>query len=129
MLISVPYIRNLIFKIPPDTYLQNKYIFFGIGWSIIILAVQNSKYIINILNKAKMLIYIGKISFPLYLVHYIILSIISAETNIFIKFILVFLISFIISIIINKFIELPMIKLSKKINKKIDGKEKENGKI
>lgn len=122
MIISVPYFRNLLFKIPPDSYLQNKYIFFGIGWSIIILAIQNSKYIINVLNKAKIFIYIGKISFPLYLVHYIILSKISVEANILVKFVLVFLISFIISIIMNKLIELPMIKFAKQINKKIDNK-------
>ena len=129
MLISVPYIRNIIFKIPPDNYLQNKYLFFGLGWSIIILAIQNSKYIVNILNKSKVLIYVGKISFPLYLVHYIVLSKISSDTNIIVKFIIVFLISFIISIIMNKLIEQPMIKLSKKINSRIERKEKQNGKF
>ena len=127
MLISVPYIRNIIFGIPPDDYLSNKYLFFGLGWSIIILAIQNSKYIINILNKSKALIYVGKISFPLYLVHYIVLSKISSDTNIIVKFIIVFLISFIISIIMNKLIEQPMIKLSKKINSRIERKEKQNG--
>ena len=127
MLISVPYIRNIIFKIPPDYYLSNKYLFFGLGWSIIILAIQNSKYIINILNKSKALIYVGKISFPLYLVHYIVLSKISSDTNIIVKFIIVFLISFIISIIMNKLIEQPMIKLSKKINSRIERKEKQKG--
>lgn len=129
MLISVPYIRNIIFGIPPDDYLSNKYLFFGLGWSIIILAIQNSKYIINILNKSKVLIYIGKISFPLYLVHYIVLSKISSDTNIIAKFIIVFLISFTISIIMNKLIEQPMIKLSKKINSRIERKEKQNGKF
>ena len=125
MLISVPYVRNIIFRIPPDDYLGNKYLYFGLGWSIIILAIQNSKYIINILNKSKVLIYIIKIIFPLYLVLYILLSKISSDTNIIVKFIIVFLVSFIISIIMNKLIEQPMIKLSKKINSRIERKEKQ----
>ena len=118
MLFSVPYFRNLIFKIEPDRYLQNKYIFFGLGWSLIILSAQNSKYIINYLNKSKVLLWIGKISFPLYLIHYIVLNKISVD-NVFIKSILVLVISILLAIIMNKLIEQPAIKLAKKINNKL----------
>lgn len=115
MLISVPYFKSLIFNINPDNYLQNKYLYFAIGWSIIIVSIQNSKYIIKYLNNTKIFMFLGNISFPLYLIHFIVLSKLNMMNNLILKSILVFVISIILSIGMNKLIETPIIKLSKKI--------------
>lgn len=72
-LLATPYIRQLIFSIPADRYLQNKYLYFSIGWAIIIFCCQYSLIVKKVLEGSKILKYIGNISFPLYLVHYIIL--------------------------------------------------------
>ena len=114
MLFSTPYFRQILFNIKPDSYLQNKYLYFGIGWCIILVSIQNSKYIIKYLNKSKTLIKLGNISFPLYLVHYIILNLLTID-NILLYFLSVFVISIFLSVILNKFIEIPMIKISKNI--------------
>lgn len=122
MLISTPYFRNLIFKIEPTRYLMNKYLYFGLAWCIVILSIQNSKYVIKFLNNSKFLIFCGNISFPLYLVHFVLLDKIKVESLI-LNSILVVVISFILAILINKFIEKPMIKVSKVINKKLFERE------
>ena len=124
MILSIPYVRNLIFKIEPDGYLLNKYLFFGLAWSIIILAIQNSKYIINYFNQSKILIYIGKISFSFYLIHFIVLNKIKID-NALINSLLIFIISMIAAIIMNQLVEQPMIKLAKRINKKLEKEKKE----
>ena len=122
-IVSIPYVRNLIFKIEPDGYLLNKYLFFGLAWSIVILAIQNSKYIINYFNQSKILIYIGKISFSLYLIHFIVLNKIKVD-NVLVNSLLIFIISMIIAIIMNQLVEQPMIKLARKINQKIEKEKK-----
>ncbi len=130
MIVSIPYVRNLIFKIEPDGYLLNKYLFFGLAWSIVILAIQNSKYIIHYFNQSKILIYIGKISFSLYLIHFIVLNKIKGD-NVLVNSLLIFIISIIVAIIMNQLVEQPMIKLARKINKRLEKEKKEenNGKI
>lgn len=130
MTLSIPYVRNLIFKIEPDSYLLNKYLYFGLAWSIVILAIQNSKYVIDYLNQSKILIYIEKISFSLYLIHFIVLNKIKGN-NVWINSLLIFIISMVIAIIMNQLVEQPMIRLAKRINKKLrkEKKEEDNGKI
>lgn len=117
MLCSIPYVRKIIFGIEPDSYLQNKYLYFGLAWSIVLLAIQNSKYIITFLNHSKFLFWIGNISFPIYLIHYIVLVKLQI-TNILISPLVIILISLIGAVLMNKLVEQPMIKLSKKINNK-----------
>ena len=126
MICSVPYVRNILFNIKPDGYLQNKYLFFGLAWSIIILSVFNSKYLYDFFTNSKILKYIGNISFPIYLVHYILLGKLRIR-GLLLKAIVVVVISILLAVILNNFIEQPMIKLSKKINKKF--LEENDGKI
>lgn len=126
MICSVPYMRNLLFNIKPDRYLQNKYLFFGLAWSIIILGIFNSKYLYDIFTNSKILKKIGEISFPIYLVHYILLNKLRLSQPI-LRALAVVVISILLAVILNKLIEQPMIKLSKKINNKF--LEEKNGKI
>lgn len=115
VLCATPYFRKIIFHIEPDSYLQNKFLYFGVAWSIVILAIQNSKYIVSYLNRSKLLLSLGNISFPLYLVHYIVLNKLKIE-NIAMNALAVIFISIVLAYIIHKLIEQPMIRLCKKIN-------------
>lgn len=118
MICSVPYVRKIIFNIEPDRYLQNKFLYFGLAWSMIILLIQNSKYIIKLLNDSKILYWFGNISFSLYLVHFIVLNQFNFTNNILVNSIFVFIVSVVIAAIMNKWIEQPGIKIAKKINSK-----------
>lgn len=115
MICSVPYVRKIIFNIEPDRYLQNKYLYFGLAWSMIILLIQNSKYIIKLLNGSKILYWFGNISFSLYLVHFIVLNQFNFTNNILVNSIFVFIVSVVIAAIMNRWIEQPGIKISKKL--------------
>lgn len=119
MILSIPFFRKLIFNIEPDGYLQNKFLFFGLIWSVSVIAIQNSKFIKDYLNKSKIFIKLGNISFPIYLVHYILIAKIKFSSQL-LNIAIVITLSIILSVILNKLIEGPMIKMSKKIIKKID---------
>lgn len=118
--LAIPGVRYLLFNIEPSTYLQNKYIFIGIGWSLFLIFLQNGKYIKNFFESNKFLMWIGKLSFPIYLIHYIVLNKISFYTdNLLIKLVLTMAITILISVVMNKIIEEPMIKIGRKVNKLI----------
>lgn len=127
MLCATPYFRKLIFGLEPDAYLQNKFLYFGIVWSIVILAIQNSKYSIHFLNRSKFLLWIGNISFPLYLIHFVVLDHLKLE-NVLVNSFAIFGSSVILAAIMHYFLEQPMIKVARKINDKFLRRE-ENGKI
>lgn len=132
IILSTPYFRKLFFGLEPEYYLSNKYIYFGIAWSILIISIQNSRYIKKYLNNSKILLAVGNISFPLYLVHYIVLqyifTIASNINSLKLKLLIVIIISIMISILIHLLIEKPSIKLSKTIINKISNiKEKKEG--
>ena len=71
----VPGVRELIFAIPADGYLQNKLVFMTGLWSGIILCIRRSKYLFGLLNRKNFFSFFSKYGYSMYLVHYLILNI------------------------------------------------------
>lgn len=116
IIISTPGVRYLIFGIAPDGYLQNKYLFMGIAWSVFFLCVAFSKKSKIFFGNSKFLSWIGKISFPFYLVHYIVLQYLNTFIgNVWVRGFCTFIISAVIAWILNQFVENPMIKYGRKV--------------
>lgn len=101
-----PFMKKLIWRIEPSAWLQNKYLLLGLLWCMVIVLIEIGAKGKQILNKCSILIKIGSISYPMYLIHYIILLKIVCYTNKFwIISIFTFVISFILSEMIHYFIE------------------------
>ncbi len=73
MVLCTPLLRWKIWGISPGNFLQNKYLLIGGLWCVIILAVSWGKYVCILLEKCRILQFIGKISYPVYIIHYIVL--------------------------------------------------------
>lgn len=73
IVLLTPKVRELIWAISPSGWLQNKYIPFAILWAIIILEILNNQKIGEFLSECKPLRFMGKISFEVYLIHYLVL--------------------------------------------------------
>lgn len=116
----VPGVRELLFKIKPDGYLQNKYIFISILWLGVLITLFCSKYGKKLLSSCKWLICIGKNSYSIYLIHYIVLQYAREMIeNSLIRTMVVLVLSLIVAIVIEQFIEQPMIMIGKKIERGI----------
>lgn len=72
LLVKVPIIREILFSIPMDDSLINKYLQFGAVAGALVFCVLNGNIIRKVLCKTKILSYVGRHSFTIYLVHYII---------------------------------------------------------
>lgn len=86
MLIFTPAGRFVFFHQPPSGWLQNKYLLIGSLWGIALWGISASRdgkrySIKNMLSKSKLLGFISKISFEIYLVHYIILLVLHQYTQ------------------------------------------------
>ncbi len=116
LIIAIPIVRFYIFGIAPNGYLQNKYLFVSFVWaSVIIAIIYNNKW-----KKAfelnRIFIWIGEISYPLYLTHYLILIKISEfELPFIIKVIIVVGSSILLSLFLHYTIEMPFVNIGKKI--------------
>lgn len=73
-ILRVPIIRQCLFGIPMDASLINRYLEFGVIAAILFFCVLNSNLINRFFKWTKPLSYIGKRSYSVYLVHYIIFS-------------------------------------------------------
>lgn len=94
ILVCTPIFQKLIWNIAPSGWLQNKYLLMGVLWSIIVFCLLFSKKIRLIMENSKILNWIGKISYELYLIHYIILlKIVPIFQNTFIRGVIVVLLS------------------------------------
>ena len=103
IVLLTPYMRELIWGMEPTRWLQNKYLFFGILWSVIVLGVLLDESIRNGLENNKFLKFIGKISYEMYLIHFILLwKLIPYEPNLLWMGIMVGGGSVLISLCINK---------------------------
>ena len=106
----------MIWKIEPDGYLQNKYLFIGTIWSIMIICIANSRYIHSVLEEAKILPWIGKISYSIYLIHFVVLQCICRYTeNTYVKFAIVIGLSIILAAMAERFVERNAIRIGKSI--------------
>ena len=103
---------------------------FLIGWHLPVLCVSITCILILIILTSKDTImdkflgnkfftFIGKISFTMYLFHWQFLSLKESSSIPVLNFLLIYFVSICVSMVINKYVEIPCIKLSKKIKEKI----------
>ncbi len=71
--IMTPPVRKVLFGREASDWLQNKYLPIGLLWSIFLTGIICSRYIKTLLSKSRFLCFVGKISYELYLFHYIVL--------------------------------------------------------
>lgn len=110
----IPYLREKIWGIAPSGWLQNKYLLYGILWSIIILCITFSRYMKRLLTKSKVLSYIGKISFSIYLIHFpLLVELNKRYTNTWKNGLITVVVSIILAILINKLLEEPLERVRK----------------
>ena len=120
MVFSIPGIRERVFGIQPDKYLQNKYLYISIIWIIILLCIKKSVYLRLALERIRVLQFIGKISYSIYLIHYIVLSYANLYIkNSWIKSVVVIVISIALAALSERFIERNAIKAGDLLASKI----------
>ncbi len=73
-----PWGRQLLWDKQPSSYLQNKYLLIGGIWCAIILSMLCGTFWKNILSNSRFLQWVGDLSYPLYLIHYLVLVKINA---------------------------------------------------
>ena len=109
---AIPGVRNFIFGIAPDGYLQNKYIFMGIAWAIFLHSFARSKILLHYFDKCNLFKKIGEISYPLYLIHYlVIVKLCQLTNNNLLRLIGTIVMSLILAWLMNKYVEKPFTKL------------------
>ncbi|ETP72206.1 putative acyltransferase [Lachnospiraceae bacterium JC7] len=114
--LMVPGIRYLIFGIPVSRYLSDKYLYLSLLWMIFLFSLDRSEYIRPLLEKSRILPFFGKISYSLYLVHYIVIQHLgSFMEDQKLKSLMALIISLILSVILERTVERPVMKLSKKL--------------
>lgn len=106
IILPTPIIRLLIWGLEPSGYLQNKYLYMGIAWCLIIIGVVKGKYISVVLEKCTVLHIVGRISFWVYILHYIILHYFANRLEWFSNACLTFILSIAISILLDRVEEL-----------------------
>ena len=110
----IPGIRYIIFGIPVSRYLADKYLYLSLLWIIFLFSVDRSLYIRCLLEKSRILPFFGKISYSLYLVHYIVIQHLgSVMENQKAKSIVALVISLMAALFLESMIERPVIRLSK----------------
>lgn len=70
----VPGIRELLFGIEPDRYLQNKIIFMSMGWGMFLFLAPRTKWLIEVLNTGNILARISAVGYEIYLIHYLLIQ-------------------------------------------------------
>ena len=104
-MIETPLFREILFNKEPSPFLQNKYLFTGGIWTIIVFSMFRTKYISKCITDnliGKILSFTGKISYEIYLVHAFVLGYLAKYNLDFMVFIILGLvISIMISYIIN----------------------------
>ncbi len=96
MFMMTPLARKLIWNIEPSPWLQNKYIYFGIMWSLFIWCIKYGKATDEILKNIRPLRFVGSISYEVYLIHFIIIDVICRYVS---NTLMMGFVSFVISII------------------------------
>lgn len=112
----IPYMRELLFGFEPSNWLQNKYLLFGILWSILVLSITLGKYIKKVFTKTILLQFIGKISYELYLFHFVILiMLMSRVQNTWINGFITIVCSTVLSIIVYYLLDKPIQKIKRNL--------------
>lgn len=78
MVITSPYIRLKLFGIPPDSYLLNKYVYFSVGCAVVTVFLSHGDGFSGAVMKSYPLRILGRWSYPVYLVHWLIIMKVAA---------------------------------------------------
>lgn len=109
ILLFTPWMREKLWGMEPSRYLQNKYLLIGGLWCLIILSISQGEYIRALLEKCTILQGIGKISYSIYIFHYIILQWLNGKNMSWgINVIVTISLSILISLIIRYGVEEPL---------------------
>ncbi len=112
--LMVPGVRYAVFGIPVSRYLSDKYLYLSLLWMIFLISLDRSRYMRPLLEKSRILPFFGKISYSLYLVHYIVIQHLGLfMENQKLKSAMAFIISLILSIVLEMTVERPVMRLSK----------------
>lgn len=114
--LMTPAARYMIWGIDPSSFLQNKYIYIGAIWSVTIAAMFVGSGWKKLLNRCGILQWVGEISYPVYLIHYPIITVIFRFAWIYrVKCIVVFCVTIVVAALIHKTVEVPSQKLGRKL--------------
>lgn len=102
IVLLTPKMREIIWNMQPSGWLQNKYLIFAILWSAIILGVMQNVELSSSLSECRILGFIGKISYEVYLIHYLVIwKVVQYTTDTIIVAIIATTISILFATIIN----------------------------
>lgn len=114
----IPYMRETLLGIEPSNWLQNKYLIYGGLWSIIVLCISFGKVGKVILTKTKLLQFVGKISFELYLFHYPLLFMLAGKLQkTWMNGIVTIISSTLLAIVVHFLVEKPMQKINDRLKR------------
>ncbi|MBD8091742.1 acyltransferase [Pseudomonas fluorescens] len=70
MVLSSPYMRNIILDMPMDKWLQNKFIYLSLLWGVFVVALADGKGWMGAILQSRIMKKFGAWSFSIYLVHW-----------------------------------------------------------
>ena len=73
ILIETPLMREVLWGIRPSRYLQNKYLYMSLAWSLVYIGLLGGRVCSGALEKCRILQKLGSISYEVYLIHYLVL--------------------------------------------------------
>lgn len=73
ILIVTPLCREKLWDLPPSGYLQNKYWYMSAAWSLVLIGITGGERIRGLLDRCAFLQFVGKISYEVYLIHFLVL--------------------------------------------------------
>lgn len=81
IILLTPKMREVLWNIEPSGWLQNKYLIFAVIWSVIILTILTDERLNDFLSNCKILQFVGKLSYEVYLIHYLLIWKVIQYTN------------------------------------------------
>lgn len=70
MVLSSPYMRNVLFDMPMDNWLKNKFVYLSLLWGVFVVALADGKGWVGALLQSAIMKKLGAWSFSIYLVHW-----------------------------------------------------------
>lgn len=106
IVLLTPAARAYLWGIEPSDWLQNKYLLIGGLWALILVGVLYGRYLKTGLSQCRLLKCVGKYSYELYLVHYVILRTLSLLIeNIWLRGLLMLLLSVLLAVLFHRISE------------------------
>lgn len=112
MVLASPIMRNMLFGMPMDKWLQNKFVYLSFLWGVFIIALADGKGLLGSVMKSTAMKKIGAWSFSLYLVHWLFYTnFASAHPNSFVWMLIGMTCTLIGGLILYYIIEAPIEKI------------------